>query len=118
MDFNFQEDIILENDKVLLRPLQLSDYDNLKYFSTTQAELWQYSLLQAIGKEGLKNYLQLGITARQAQKEYPFIVWDKTKNQYAGSTRFYDIQLSQKCLQLGYTWYGKEFQGTGLNHRV
>ena len=30
-------------------------------------------------------------------------------------TRYYDIQIAQKTLQIGFTWYGKEFQGTGLN---
>ena len=34
---------------------------------------------------------------------------------YAGSTRFYDINILQKTLQLGYTWYGNRFWGTGLN---
>ncbi len=29
--------------------------------------------------------------------------------------RFYDINVPFKTLQLGYTWYGKKFQGTGLN---
>jgi RimJ/RimL family protein N-acetyltransferase len=34
---------------------------------------------------------------------------------YAGSTRFYDINLEFKTLLLGFTWYGKQFRGTGLN---
>ena len=33
----------------------------------------------------------------------------------AGSTRFYDIQPQNNMLQLGYTWYGEKFRGTGLN---
>ena len=53
--------------------------------------------------------------ARATGREYPFIVFDKLQNCYAGSTRFYDIQLSNQCLQLGYTWFGRQFQGTGLN---
>jgi RimJ/RimL family protein N-acetyltransferase len=52
---------------------------------------------------------------RAARKSYAFIVFDKRTNQYAGSTRFYDIQIENASLQLGFTWYGKEFQGTGLN---
>ena len=36
-------------------------------------------------------------------------------NRYAGSTRFYDIQQDYLTAQLGYTWYGKEFQRSGLN---
>ena len=27
----------------------------------------------------------------------------------------YDIQIDNASLQIGYTWYGKEFQGTGVN---
>ncbi|HVV56554.1 MAG TPA: GNAT family protein, partial [Mucilaginibacter sp.] len=30
-------------------------------------------------------------------------------------TRFYDIQIQNQMLQLGYTWYGGKFRGTGLN---
>ena len=71
--------------------------------------------MQAIGVQGLKNYLQIAINARNDKKEFPFIVYDKKNKSYAGSTRFYDIQLVNKCLQLGFTWYGKAFQGTGLN---
>ncbi len=52
---------------------------------------------------------------RDKLMEYPFIVFDKKTQQFAGSTRYYDIQLSHQTLQLGYTWYGKEFHGTGLN---
>src|SRR6185369_16796078 len=43
------------------------------------------------------------------------IVFDKRSGQYAGSTRFYDINWAFKTLQLGYTWYGERFRGTGLN---
>lgn len=113
--FDFDKEIILENERVLLRSLEDIDYENLINFSITEPELWKYSLVQAIGKEGLRNYLSIAIQSRKAQKEYPFIVFDKMQNKYAGSTRFYDIQLVNKCLQLGFTWYGKEFQGTGLN---
>ena len=51
----------------------------------------------------------------QKKKEFPFIVFDKHSKQYAGSTRFYDIQLNHATTQLGYTWYGEAFRRTGLN---
>ena len=111
----FKQDYTLENQIVRLRPLLLTDYENLLPFSETEPELWKYSLQSASGKENLKLYIQNAISAREQKKEYPFIVFDKIKNQYAGSTRFYDIQPLYKTLQLGYTWYGKKFQGTGLN---
>jgi RimJ/RimL family protein N-acetyltransferase len=112
---DFTNDHILENDNVLLRPLRISDFVNLVKFSVEQPELWKFSLITAAGAENLKKYLQLAETNRVQQKEYTFIVFDKKKNEYAGSTRFYDVQRDCQTLQLGYTWYGKEFQGTGLN---
>lgn len=105
----------LEDDCVLLRPLMVEDCSNLLLFSEQEPELWKYSLVKVAGKENLENYIRMAIAARNAGKEYPFIVFDKRTQEYAGSTRFYDIQLSHKSLQLGYTWYGKKFHGTGLN---
>lgn len=115
MTFQFTDKIVLEDERALLRPLERSDYDNLLHFSLTEKDLWKYSLVQPVGEEGLKNYLQVAIAAREAKQEYPFIVFDKKENKYAGSTRFYDMQFANKSLQLGYTWYGPAFQRTGLN---
>ncbi|MEO8146341.1 MAG: GNAT family N-acetyltransferase [Bacteroidia bacterium] len=114
-NFDFKEDYILEDDFVMLRPLSRNDFENLLHFSMTEPEIWKFSLIHAEGEEGLKNYLNLALEGRENEKEYPFIVFDKRENKYAGSTRFYDMQLSNKAIQLGYTWYGKQFQGTGLN---
>lgn len=114
-NFNFSHTIILEDDSVLLRPLQESDADNLLEISVNEPETWKYSLVGADGKENLINYIQLAIKGRENQKEFPFIVFDKKTQKYAGSTRFYDMNLEYKSLQLGYTWYGSAFRGTGLN---
>ncbi|HEY3389883.1 MAG TPA: GNAT family protein [Prolixibacteraceae bacterium] len=114
-NFEFTKKIILEDDRAVLRPLEYPDFENLLRFSITEPEIWKYSLVRAAGEKGLRNYINIAVEQREANKEYPFIVFDKLQNSYAGSTRFYDIQLSNKCLQIGYTWYGKQFQGTGLN---
>ncbi|MEZ4859179.1 MAG: GNAT family protein [Flavobacteriaceae bacterium] len=115
MNFNFEKDYILENERVLLRPLEKGDFVQLLDFSLKEPELWTYSLVPAQGEENLKKYIDLAITNRAQHDSYPFIVFDKKTGRYAGSTRFYDIQKHHNTLQLGYTWYGKDFQGTGLN---
>jgi RimJ/RimL family protein N-acetyltransferase len=111
----FPQDVILEDEIVLLRPLQATDIDNLLNISINEPETWEYSLVRANGKENLENYIQIALKARENKTEFPFIVFDKKTGKYAGSTRFYDINLAFKTLQLGYTWYGKDFRGTGLN---
>ncbi len=115
LNFSFSDNIILEDDLVLLRPLQESDVDNLLEISINEPETWKYSLVGADGKENLIQYIQSAVKNREEKREFPFIVFDKKSQKYAGSTRFYDIQLEYKTLQLGYTWYGSAFRGTGLN---
>jgi RimJ/RimL family protein N-acetyltransferase len=106
---------ILEDERVLLRPLCVEDLPLLLPFALHEPELWKFSLQHAFGMENMIAYIASAIEARTNGNAYPFIVFDKQQQQYAGTTRFYDIQHYHKSLQLGYTWYGKAFQGTGLN---
>lgn len=112
---DLQRDYILEDEVALLRPLTRDDYDHLVPFSLHEPGLWRYSLFPADSPEKMKAYIQEAIEGRTQQTSYPFIVFDKRTQRFAGSTRFYDIQPDHHMLQLGYTWYGRDFQGTGLN---
>lgn len=108
-------DTVLENERVFLRLLTKADEPHLYPFSMHEPELWHFSLLSAAGEGGMTAYIRQAVNDYNAGNSFPFIVYDKRTGQYAGSTRYYDVQPLQKSLQLGYTWYGKAFQGTGLN---
>ena len=56
--------------------------------------------------------MDIALKAKKNKTAYPFIVFDKKAGNYAGSTRFYDFQAHHETTQLGYTWYGKDFQGS------
>lgn len=111
---DFLEDYILENERVLLSPLKLGHIDKLSEISNEQ-NIWTYFIENGKGFKNLTNYVQSTINNRKSEKEYPFVVFDKIKNKYAGTTRFYDYLYDLKNIKLGHTWYGKEFRGTGLN---
>jgi RimJ/RimL family protein N-acetyltransferase len=111
----FTENIVLENERALLRPIQENDFENLLPFSLHEPDIWKYGLITAAGEENLRNYINGAVKNRNEEKEYPFIVFDKKANAFAGSTRFYDIQQPYLTVQLGFTWYGTNFQRTGLN---
>jgi len=115
MNLDFTEKYILENDFVLLRPLEHYDFDHLLEYSKNEPEIWEYNSGGANGKENLEKYIKNALTQRENQKEYPFIVFDKIANKYVGSTRFYAVFLENKTIEIGYTWYGQQYQGTGIN---
>ncbi len=115
LSFLFTDEIVLEDERVKLRSLQADDDLNLHFFSQYEPELWKYSIQSAAGEANLKQYISNALADRHANHSYSFIVYDKKLHEFAGCTRFYDIQNTHATLQLGYTWYGKKFQGTGLN---
>ncbi len=112
---DFSHDYILSNERVILTPLKKEDFQHLVYFAEQEPELWEYSLIPAHSPENMNIYIEKALEGRQNKNTYAFTVFDKKIAKHAGSTRFYDIQIENATLQLGFTWYGKEFQGTGLN---
>lgn len=77
--------------------------------------VFQYHLTTTSNELELEKYFETTIENNRANKDYPFLVYDKKLEEYAGTTRFYEISPANKSLLIGYTWYGTKFQGTGLN---
>lgn len=115
MTFNIKDNYILENEVVRLEPLTISHFDSLVEFSINEPEIWSFNANGPDCRENLNKYIEKALSQKEKLVEYPFIVFDKIKNKVAGSTRFYNISLETKNLEIGFTWYGKEFQGTLLN---
>jgi RimJ/RimL family protein N-acetyltransferase len=115
LNFNPENEYLLEDDRVLLKPLAKTDLEILLPYAINEPDTWKYSGVSVKGVDGMTNYINSALDARVTGIEYPFIVYDKKDGNYAGSTRFYDIQPANQTLQLGYTWYGEKYRGTGLN---
>lgn len=111
---DFTKDYVLEDDFVKLSPLRLEHNRALLEISK-DPNIWIYFLEKGNGIDNLTNYIRNAVSNRELEKEYPFIVFDKTKDRYAGTTRFYDYSTEVKSIKLGHTWYGKPFRGTGVN---
>ncbi|NCO62980.1 MAG: GNAT family N-acetyltransferase [Flavobacteriales bacterium] len=107
----------LENDYVKLCLLDLSHFKHL-YTVAQQENLIQYSPSDISTPEKLKNYIEIAVDAYYHKTAIPFLIFDKVNNEYAGSTRFMNINWKDKVLEIGSTWIGKEFQGTGLNTQM
>lgn len=115
MKFPFEQEIILENDKVLLRPLIFMDVENLLPIATGDKTLLQYSPRQIYSEVLLTENIEIMLSEKSRRNRYPFIIFDKTQQKWAGSTSFLNISETDSRLEIGSTWVGKEFQRTGLN---
>ncbi|MCF8272650.1 MAG: GNAT family N-acetyltransferase [Flavobacteriaceae bacterium] len=107
----------LENDYVKLSLLDLSNYKHL-HFVAQQDNLIQYSPSDISTPEKLKDYVEIAVDGYYHKTAIPFIIFDKVKKEYAGTTRYMNINWNYKVLEIGSTWIGREFQGTGLNSHM
>jgi RimJ/RimL family protein N-acetyltransferase len=115
MTIPFNSDIILENEHVRLTPLSLTDVNNLLPVAILDDTLIQYSPAQIHSESLLTNYICNFLKEKERGTRYPFTIFDKQTNSFAGSTSYLNINLTHKRLEIGSTWIGKDFQRTSLN---
>jgi len=111
------EDIILENSRARLTPLKASDFTVLEEVAY-HPQLWEKGLTKISTPDELKTYIDAALEERKYGQSYPFLIFDKSTNEPAGSTRFGAISLPNKRLEIGWTWMHPKFQGTGLNKAI
>jgi RimJ/RimL family protein N-acetyltransferase len=112
---NFIENIVLENDRVRLEPLDKNHLNELLPIAIKHPDLLQYSPSPFGTPELLEENISKAITSRIDKQRYPFAIFDKLNNRFVGSTSFGNISTKDKRLEIGWTWIDKELQGTGLN---
>ena len=115
MNLNFDKEIILEDERMLLRPLTIADIDTLLLPAASDEKLVQFSPKPIHSKELLTDYIESALADKLTHDRYPFTIFDKQQNAYAGSTSFLFISNLHRRLEIGATWLGKSFQRTGLN---
>ena len=111
MDFNIQ--LILENDKVILSSLEEQDFEAL-YAVAADPKIWeQHPNKDRWKKEVFRTFFNGGILSEGA-----FKIIDKTNNSVIGSSRFYDYNEQEKSILIGYTFYSTKYWGSGINYSV
>lgn len=106
--------MVLENEFVRLEVLNSSHLKYLKEF-VNQRHIWTLSTVLMEIEKDMEDYINIAIQHYHEKDHIPFAVYDKVSAKYVGSTRLYEIKPKNKVAKLGYTWYGKEAQGTKVN---
>ncbi|GAA4501726.1 GNAT family protein [Hymenobacter ginsengisoli] len=111
---DFAQNLVLENSRVRLRPLEATDFEELKVIAFDPA-LWEFTLTRADDALSLADYLAQAVQDRQTGRRYAFAIIDRASGRLAGSTSYYNDFPADQRLSIGYTWVGTDFQRTGLN---
>ena len=111
MNINIQP--TLENENVILHPLQDKDFDDL-YAVASDPKIWE----QHPNKDRCKIEVFSVFFEGAMQSKGAFKIVNKASGHVMGSTRFYDHNQEENSISIGYTFYGRDYWGKGFNHSV
>ncbi|WNS73627.1 GNAT family protein [Bacillus sp. DTU_2020_1000418_1_SI_GHA_SEK_038] len=108
------ENINLENDIVLLREMNQNDVEGI--YEASQDELiWKHMTLNIATKGDAVEFVEIALSLKEQGTEYPFVIIDQKTKEIIGSTRFLDLHLEHKRLEIGYTWLNPKYWRTSIN---
>ena len=113
----FSDEFMLETSRVILRPMTPGDFDALEPL-THDADIWTW-FKQDLSLPGeLKMWMDEAFAGRIAETRMPLVIIDQDTKQICGCTSYGNISFEDKRIEIGWTWLGKEFIGTGINRQA
>ncbi|MCB9202656.1 MAG: GNAT family N-acetyltransferase [Flavobacteriales bacterium] len=109
-----RHEIILENQRAILKPFNVMEIENLRTIFYNEV-LEHFELVLSSNNELFNEYIDYLIKTSDYTDVITFVCFDKKVNKTVGITQLKHIDFHNKKLEVGGTWYGKEFQGTGFN---
>ncbi len=107
----------LETPRVVLRLLQPDDVDHFLPLAQNK-EIWKYFVKELDDPQELHSWVYVALQERAQHKRMPFTVIDKDTHEVCGSTSFLNISFYDKRIEIGSTWLGTPFIGTGVNRQA
>ncbi len=109
------EPITLTGRVIRLEPLGESHVPDLALVGLDE-RIWRYMLYGEIKTEAQLHAWVLEMLERQSRStDLVFAVVDLNSGRAIGATRYLNIDPGNRNLEIGGTWYGLEYQGTGVN---
>lgn len=108
---------VLEDQTVRLEPLSTLHYEGL-LSALNDGALYKLWFTSVPSPKNLEAYLSKAIQLTQQGQALAYAVVCRSTNSVVGSTRFCNLDLDNKRLEIGYTWFAKRAQRTAINTSV
>ncbi|WP_312331191.1 GNAT family N-acetyltransferase [Sphingobacterium sp.] len=103
----------LENDHVLLRIMDPSDFEAL-YQVAKDPLIWEQHPNKDRWKEDVfRQFFEAALASKSA-----YLIYDKKNHACIGSTRYYGLDQVGQSIFVGFTFYARAYWGVGINPLV
>jgi N-acetyltransferase len=106
--------VTLTGSIVRLEPLSLNHVPGL--FASSDPSIWKYMLYGEISSEkDMESWVKDMLQRAGDGADLPFAVIHLASGNAIGATRYLEIRPQHNGLEIGGTWYGFDYQRTGVN---
>src|SRR5665213_2640616 len=109
---------VLEGSGVRLEPLSLDHLPALEAVAFEPA-IWKYMLYVIRTPVDLRCWVEAGLHGRDQGKMMPWVTIKKASvgepDKLVGATRFIDLDLNHRTVEIGNTWLASPWRGTRVN---
>ncbi len=106
--------IVLEGEHVILKPMDASCTDDLKY-AVADGDLWKLWYTLVPPPDEMRQWVEKSVGELNEGVSVPFAVVRKSDGKTVGTTRYMNIEKGIRRLEIGHTWYAASVQRTALN---
>ena len=111
------EPVTLEGRIVRLEPLGPDHVPGLAEVALDPA-IWRWTIARPETEAELRDWAESAIRNRDAGTEFPFATLDATTGRPIGSSRYMNIVLEHRRLEIGWTWLAPPWQRSGANREA
>jgi RimJ/RimL family protein N-acetyltransferase len=108
------EPVTLTGTVVRLEPLGLEHLDGLAEVGLDPV-LWRWIPFPVRTRDDLKRYIEAALADREAGRAMPFATIEKATDRPIGSSRYGNIDLTNKRVEIGWTWVAPAWQRSAVN---
>ncbi|HJR65519.1 MAG TPA: GNAT family protein [Gemmatimonadaceae bacterium] len=106
--------VTLSGRHVRLEPLTPAHIEPM-FAAAADPELWRWTLTNIASIEDMRVYVESALAAQRAGTALPFATLDASTGELIGSTRFGNIDISNRRVEIGWTWLRRDRQRTPCN---
>ena len=106
--------VSLERHGVRLEPLTTDHHDGL-VAAAADGKLWELWFTSVPGPGETEKYIATALAGQRDGHMLPWVVRELATGAVVGSTRYHDIMVAVDRVEIGYTWYGLQWQRSRVN---
>jgi RimJ/RimL family protein N-acetyltransferase len=108
------EPVVLEGRLVRLEPLSIDHLPALAEVAFSPA-IWEWMPMYVTSEADLRLWIEQALDQAAVARALPWITWSKGSGRIIGSTRYMDIDVHNRGLEIGGTWLAPAYQRSGIN---